>query len=239
MSKLKKIKRNANGLLTDVDYKFSEEGMIDWRKMIDNKWLVPNRQRTEETDVSKLNDYELIILLGGMKELAQIRGFTDVKYDVISPSADYVVSTCSINWIPNYETEDHKVTFSAVGDASPQNTSGFGQMFLATCAENRSFVRCVRSFLRINIVAQEELAKLVAGKSSYVPPTLAVEENQTSPSYLLKKVMKEKAVSFDSIKKKLVKEQFEGLDKISKLDDIPKFKMFELIERIKSIKAAK
>tara|TARA_Y100001934_G_C12367577_1_gene784392 strand:+ start:1416 stop:2126 length:711 start_codon:yes stop_codon:yes gene_type:complete len=236
MSKLKKIKRNAEGLLTDVDYKFSEEGLIDWRKMIDNKWLVPNRQRTEETDVSKLNDYELIILLGGIKELAQIRGFTDVKYSVVSPSADYVVATCTISWIPNYETEGKEVSFSAIGDASPQNTSGFGQMFLAACAENRSFVRCVRNFLRINIVAQEELAKMVAGKSSYTPPTPAVEENQTSPSYLLKKVMKEKSITFESVKKKLVKEKFEGLEKIKGVDDIPKFKMFELIERIKTIK---
>ena len=236
MSKLKKIKRNADGLLSDVEYKFSEEGLIDWRKMIDNKWLVPNRQRTEETDVSKLNDYELIILLGGIKELAQIRGFTDVKYTVTCPSADYVVSTCSINWVSNFETEGKEVSFSAIGDASTQNTSGFGQMFLAACAENRSFVRCVRSFLRINIVAQEELAKLVAGKSSHAPPSSADEENKTSPSYLLKKVMKEKAVSFDSVKKKLVREKFEGLEKISSVDDIPKHKMFELIERIKAIK---
>ena len=80
---------------------------------------------------------------------------------------------------------------------------------------------------------------MVAGKSSYTPPTPAVEENKTSPSYLLKRVMKEKAVSFDSIKKKLVREKFEGLEKISSVDDIPKFKMFELIERIKSIKPSK
>jgi hypothetical protein len=203
--------------------------------MIDNKWLVPNRQRTTETDVSKLKDYELIILLGGIKELAQIRGFTDVNYNVVCPSADYVAATCSINWLPNYETEDKSVTFSAIGDASPQNTSGFGQMFLAACAENRSFVRCVRNFFRINIVAQEELAKMVAGKSTYAPPE--EEENKTSPGYLLKKIMKEKGVGFESVKKKLTKEKFEGLDKIASVDDIPKFKMFELIERIKTIKA--
>ena len=237
MSKLKKINRNNEGLLTDTNYHFSDEGLIDWRKMIDNKWLVPNRQRTTETDVSNLKDYELIILLGGIKELAQTRGFTDVKYDVVSPSADYVVATCSITWIPNYETEGKEVTFSAIGDASPQNTSGFGQMFLAACAENRSFVRCVRNFLRINIVAQEELTKMVAGKSTYSPSEKEEEKNKTSPSFLLKKIMAEKGVGFDSVKKKLEKEKFEGLSKISSIEDIPKFKMFELIERIKTIKA--
>ena len=237
MSKLKQIKRDDSGLLSDVNYHFSGEGLIDWRKMINNKWLVPNRQRTTETDVSNLKDYELIILLGGIKELAQTRGFTDVKYDVVSPSADYVVATCSITWIPNYETEGKEVTFSAIGDASPQNTSGFGQMFLAACAENRSFVRCVRNFLRINIVAQEELTKMVAGKSTYSPSEKEEEKNKTSPSFLLKKIMAEKGVGFDSVKKKLEKEKFEGLSKISSIEDIPKFKMFELIERIKTIKA--
>jgi hypothetical protein len=234
MSKLKRIERDENGLLSGATHYFSDDGLIDWRKMINNKWLVPNRQKTTETDVSKLKDYELIILLGGIKELAQIRGFTDVKYNVSCPSADYVVSTCTISWLPNYETEDKVVTFSAIGDASPQNTSGFGQMFLAACAENRSFVRCVRSFLRVNIVAQEELAKMVAGKSSYAPPE--EEKNNTSPGFLLKKIMKEKAVTFDSVKKKLAKESFEGLEKIESVEDIPKHKMFELIERIKTIK---
>ena len=90
--------------------------------MLKNKWLVPNKQRTSETDVSKLKDWQLIILLGGIKELAQVRGYTDVRYDVHSPSSDYVVATCSIKWIPNFETEDREVVFSAIGDASPNST---------------------------------------------------------------------------------------------------------------------
>ena len=234
MSKLKKVNRNEDGLLSDVEYVFSDEGLVNWRKMINNKWLVPNRQRTTETDVSKLKDYELIILLAGIKELAQIRGFKNVKYDVVSPSSDYVVATCSITWRPSFETEGEEVTFSAIGDASPQNTSGFGQMFLAACAENRAFVRCVRNFLRINIVAQEELNNKFPEKSGPVPE--AEEENQTTPAFLLKRVMKEKGVGFSSVKTKLAKEKFENVEKIEAIEDIPKHKMFELIERIKTIK---
>ena len=65
MNKAKKIKRDANGLISGstVNYAFNEDGLIDWRKMIKTEYLVPNRDRTTETDVTKLKDTELIILL--------------------------------------------------------------------------------------------------------------------------------------------------------------------------------
>ena len=223
---LKLIKRDKHGLIPDVKYPFNDEGLIDWRKMLRTEHLVPNRQKTSETDVTKLEDKDLIILLGGIKELAQIRGYTDVRYDVHSPSSDYVVSTCSITWIPNYETEGREVTFSAIGDASPNNTQSFAKYFLGPIAENRSFVRCVRNFLKINIVAQEELgnAKLLDDSNS---------SNQTDPKYLLETVMKEKGITWDQIKNKLIKEQFPKAETMSSTSDIPKNKIFELIQRIK------
>ena len=73
--KLKKIKRDDNGLISgsSVKYVFNELGFVDWRKMVKQEHLVPNRQKTSETDVNNLDDKDLIILLGGIKELAQIR----------------------------------------------------------------------------------------------------------------------------------------------------------------------
>ena len=120
-SPLRKITRDKDGLISDgsVEYVFADSGLIDWRKMLKTEHLVPNKDRTSETDVTKLKDYQLIILLGGIKELAQVRGYTNVNYDIHSPSPEYVVATCSITWIPNYETENKEVVFSAVGDASP------------------------------------------------------------------------------------------------------------------------
>jgi len=223
---LKLIKRDKHGLIPDVKYPFNDEGLIDWRKMLRTEHLVPNRQKTSETDVTKLEDKDLIILLGGIKELAQTRGYTDVRYDVHSPSSDYVVSTCSITWIPNYETEGREVTFSAIGDASPNNTQSFAKYFLGPIAENRSFVRCVRNFLKINIVAQEELgnAKLLQDSNS---------SNQTDPKYLLEAVMKEKGITWDQIKNKLIKEEFPKAETMASTSDIPKNKIFELIQRIK------
>jgi hypothetical protein len=230
------IERDSNGLVKTptVDYHFNESGFIDWRKMIKQEFLVPNKEKTSETDVTKIPDSHLIILLGGIKHLAQIRGFTDISYEVTSPSSDYVVAVCKINWIANFETENRPVSFSAIGDASPFSTSGFAKNFLGPIAENRSFVRCVRNFLRINIVAQEELAPPSSQRDKE-----SSAEKVMSPHSILLEVMEEKGISFDKLKSKLQKEGFEGADGISSVYDIQKSKVFVLIERLNKVKSVK
>ncbi|MAF24538.1 hypothetical protein CL634_03040 [bacterium] len=231
---MKKIDRNKDGLINGVDYVYTEDGLIDWRKMVKSEHLVPNKDRTSETDVTKLKDYQLIILLGGIKELAQIRGYTDVTYDVVSPSSDYVVATCTISWKPNYETEGEVVVFSAIGDASPNNTNSFARNFLGPIAENRAFVRCVRNFLKINIVGKEELGGADAPSTTNTSSTTA--DTTIDPRSILLSVMQEKGVSFEKVKAKLLKEDYEGAEDLSSLDDVPKLKAFELIKRLKNIK---
>ena len=190
--------RNKYGLLENIhiNYIYNEDGTINWRKMVKTEYLVPNRQKTQETDVSKLEDKDLLILLGGIKELAQIRGYKEI-------------------------------VFEALADESFNNTKSFARFFLAAIAENRAFVRCVRNFLKINIVSQEELGdvKILDDSSS--------QENPTSPYTLLEKVMKDKSISLDQLKKKISKE--DNIE-INTINDIPKVKIFELIERIKNIK---
>lgn len=226
--KVKELKRDDNGLLSDINYIFNEDGLVDWRKMVKTEYLVANRQRAKGSDVSELDDKDLLILLGGIKELAQIRGYKSLEYDVKSPSPDYVVATCKITWIPNFETEGNEVTFSAIGDASPHNTQSFAKFFLGPIAENRAFVRCVRNFLKINIVGQDEMGNVKVMDESE-------PDNPSDPRYLLQRVMKEKGISFEQVKKKLVKENFEGADSFSGVEDIPKNKIFELIERLKKV----
>ena len=227
------LKRSVGGLIDDVDYVFNDDNTINWRAMIKADHLVPDRNKTSETDVTKLPDTKLIILLGGIKELAQIRGYTSVKYDVKCPSSEYVVATCVIDWIPNYETESQAVTFSAIGDASPNNTTSFAKNFLGATAENRAFVRCVRNFLKINIVGKEELPgdsfPPRQGDGVEIPDPAVL-----SPPYnLLEAAMKSKNVTLKNIKKRLSDEGYEKA--INDLEDIPKVKVFELIERIKKI----
>lgn len=230
------IRRNKYGLLEDekINYVYNEDGTINWRKMVKQEYLVPNRQKTQETDVSKLEDKDLLILLGGIKELAQIRGYTSVEYKVVSASDSYFATACKIKWIPNYETGGKTIEFEALADASNTNTKSFARFFLAAIAENRAFVRCVRNFLKINIVSQEELGdvKLVEDNSGH-------HDNPTSPHLLLEKTMKDKNVTLDILKKRLIKEKFENAENINAISDIPKVKIFELIERIKSLNTSR
>jgi hypothetical protein len=197
--------------------------------MVKQEFLVANRDRTSESDVSKLEDNQLLILLGGIKELAQIRGYTNVQYSVQTPSSDYVVATCSISWVPNYETEGREITFSAIGDASPDNTKSFARFFLGPIAENRAFVRCVRNFLKINIVGQDEMGESKLASSPK-------KDNLTDPVSILETLMAKKGVPFEKIKEKLVKEEVKGAADFDYLNQIPRLKVFELIERLKKAK---
>ena len=229
----KLITRNKYGLIEDknINYVYNDDATINWRKMVKQEYLVPNRQKTQETDVSKLEDKNLLILLGGIKELAQIRGFTSVEYKVVAASENYFATSCKITWIPNYETSGRVIEFEALADATLNNTKSFARFFLAAIAENRAFVRCVRNFLKINIVSQEEL-----GDAKLLEEAVSSNENPTSPQVLLEKVMKEKKITFETLKERLVKEKFENVESLNCTQDIPKSKIFELIERIKKIK---
>jgi hypothetical protein len=103
---------------------------------------------------------------------------------------------------------------------------------LAAIAENRAFVRCVRNFLKINIVSQEELGD---AKLGLVAKEDSEKENPMNPTALLEKVMQEKGVSFDILKNKLLKEKFDGAESLTSIKDVPKSKVFELIERLKKV----
>jgi hypothetical protein len=223
----KLFNRNELGLLEDppIPYVFNDDGSVNWRKMIRPEFLVPNKQKTQETDITKLEDKDLLILLGGIKELAQIRGFKSVGYSIPTANPSYVMVGCTIVWVGNYETNNEEIIFEALADASPDNTQSFARNYLAAIAENRAFVRNVRNFLKINIVGQDEI-----GTKQVDEPLL---ENPLSPVHVLSNLMKERNVTLDQIKKKLIKENFENADSISSLTDIPKPKIFELIERIK------
>jgi hypothetical protein len=100
-------------------------------------------------------------------------------------------------------------------------------------AENRAFVRCVRNFLKINIVGSDECGDVKKGRVKEKP----AKETLTDPRSQLEELMKDKGVSFDVLKERLTKEEFKNAENLSSLDDIPKLKVFELIARLK--KAAK
>ena len=232
---IKPIVRDANGLITGVDYVIAPDGTIDWRKMVKPEFLVPNKRVFEKNNkpvpetIEGLADNELLILLGGIKSLARLRGYHTVTYKLVAPTPEYVAATCHIDWKANFETEGEIITSGGTADAHPDNTDGFGRMYLAAIAENRAFVRCVRNFLGINIVGQDEVCQKV--DEAAAPASV-----QTSPAGLLEKLMAEKNVSFKDLQSKLVAEKVDGAADFKAISDIPKVKVFELIERLRKKK---
>ena len=139
--------------------------------------------------------------------------------------------------IYNY-SENNQVVFSSVGDAGPHNTHGFGQSFLGPIAENRAFVRCVRNFLKINVVAQDEIAVNPTAPKPMQKTATETTVDVSDPKALLSKLMGEKGVTFAHIKKKLEQENYTNAENFATVNDIPNIKIFELLDRIQKIKKA-
>ena len=178
-------KRNEHGLLENVDYEFNEDGSVNWRAMIKEEFLYPNkdwfasRKKDVPTSVEGLSDKQLLIMLGGIKELAKMRGYSTVAFDVTQPSDGYVTAKCTINWDKNYETQD-EVAYQDYANATLANTDNFCAKFLETIACNRAFVRCVRNYLNIHIVGADEIDKSKGANNSNT-----VEYDASSDSAML------------------------------------------------------
>lgn len=231
--------RTESGLLVGKRYEFTEDGLVNWRKMINSKYLVPNLSKfpsgTENKDlnVQDLDDSQLLILLGGIKELANIRGYSKVEYKVFNCTQNHVAVSCKITWLPNFETSNSVVEFESLADAHLDNTKSFAKDFLMAIAENRAFVRAVRNFLRINILGSDELGDT---KNQSVVHTESGTENAIAashPANVLKEAMSKANISFEKIKETMLKEGVEEASSWNSVSDIPHKMIFSLIQRIK------
>tara|TARA_R110002153_G_scaffold5754_2_gene26563 strand:- start:2604 stop:3362 length:759 start_codon:yes stop_codon:yes gene_type:complete len=181
--------RDESGLLNNIEYVFNEDGSVDWRSMIKEEHLFPNkswfdlRKKDCPRSIEGLKDHQLLIKLSGIKELARLRGFSDISYDLVKCELDHVAVVCRMSFIPNYETNNSITVFQDVANATIENTSSFAKKFLETIACNRAFVRCVRNFLNVHIVGDDEIDKSDIKKSS--------QSNDLSPVGFLKKELSE------------------------------------------------
>lgn len=131
---MSKFKRNKDGLVEGVVYQYGEDGYIDWRKMIKNEFLYPNKEWFEKrnkpipSSVEGLEDYQLLIKLGGIKELARLRGFSSVRYVPLILEDQHVSFKCEIQWVPNVENPE-PIVFESVANATVFNTHDFVQSF--------------------------------------------------------------------------------------------------------------
>jgi len=201
MSKTKKpygpdiYKRNEHGLLENVDYVFNDDGSIDWRSMIKPEFLYPNkgwfdaRNKPTPKTIEGLDDKQLLIMLGGIKELAKMRGYCGVEFKVDNISDGYVTAKCTIHWHKNYESvNEYSTSYEDVANATLANTDAFCAKFLETIACNRAFVRCVRNYLNIHIVGADEIDKSKGAAQAVESEAVA----PITPVGLLQKTLRDK-----------------------------------------------
>jgi hypothetical protein len=204
-----KLKRNEFGLLENVDYKFTPDGFVDWRAMINPKFLYPNKGWFERagkevpTSIEGLEDHQLLCKLGGYKELARLRGYTGVNYK-LEYLPNGVSAICNIYWESNYETNGRTVLFESIANSTSENCGPMCDLFKETQAENRAFVRCVRNFLNINIVGDDETSK---GK---IVPTEEQDNapNAYDPNYTLEQHAKKKYKNWAEFRNFLIQSKY-------------------------------
>jgi hypothetical protein len=210
--------RDENGLLENVDYEFNEDGSVNWRAMVKEEHLFPNKlwfqMRGKDTPRSSegLADHQLLIKLGGIKELAKLRGFSSVSYNVIKCEEDHVAVSCSIEFLPNYETHGEPVKFQDMANATLNNTSSFATKFLETIACNRAFVRCVRNFLQVHIVGDDEIDKSDGSSNPSSVSSKSKKANPLSASGSLENKAKEVlgCDSFEEFRQNHIKEWWQN-----------------------------
>src|SRR6056300_486813 len=88
---------------------------------------------------------------------------------------------------PNYETFGQSVIFQDMANATLDNTSSFATKFLETIACNRAFVRCVRNFLNVHIVGDDEI-----DKSSLSPSSNNSSAGSLTPSSMIESLANDK-----------------------------------------------
>lgn len=246
------LERNKYGLFNHIKYVFNEDGTVNWRAMIPNKYLyinpdiLSNASRAQaftnkygkkpseiNLDVDKVEDKDLTILLGGIRYLANLRGMDRFSYNVKESRNDYSVIECNIDWVPNYQNPGYGSS-SGVACASPQNTSQFVVHYLPEMASNRAFCRAVRNYLNIDIVSKEELGNKTAQEAPQQSNGQSMPIDTPAKQLLAK--LTEHNISFEKMKELMISSKTNPkphFEKYNSVEEMQITDIFEVLGRIK------
>lgn len=228
------------GLLNGINYSFDDMGFIDWRDMIPEKFLFINEKKFTEAGkeppktMENLDDSDIIIKLGGIKWLARLRGYEKVSFELISGEPNVVVK-CSIDWIPSVENP-LGASYEEIASCGPKNAEEFNLKYAESIAANRAFVRCVRNFLNVNIVGEEEIFDKEQSVAKDTPSNSGIA---VDPQSIFIKIAKEKGMDFPQIVDfcsstlKIADDSFRGHDEASLLKAITPKQAKTLLRAIK------
>jgi hypothetical protein len=209
--------RDERGLLKGVEYLFKPDGGVDWRAMLKPEHLVFNRQMKDDIEakygkslsslaVTDVEDKYLLILLSGIRYLARLRGMISAQPVVGASQPGHASVAMTIKWVANFETSGVEESYGDVGVANYNNTFDFAQLYLDSIANNRAFVRAVRNYLGINIVANDEVGP--SKKINFVEPVS--QSTGSAPSDLLDKKIAGLKLDFTKFRDGVVK-KYSGL----------------------------
>lgn len=218
---------DKESLWAHVEHARDERGFVDWKSLIDPKHIVLNTETvlkkgialdnmsSEEIEEYKASapESDLLIKLAGFKDLMKLRGYIDAYPEVLFANDEKVIIRYVIVWLPNFETRHKAVKTAAVASASVKTTTGKFQNFLETIAENRALVRCVKNFLNIHILGQDELP--IEDNIQYVS-----SGDDPSVYSQIKEVLKQNNYSFEQLKKSMIKKNLPGAESLKKIEDI-------------------
>lgn len=247
MSEINFFERDEKGLVKGVEYKFLPDGRIDWRGMLKPEHLYVAKEKVaaieekykksiSQIDKTTLADHELAILLSGIRYLANLRGYTSVNQKVdnvtFDPHYNLVSSctvTCSIAWIPNYETFFKEVTYADVAGASLGSLEDFVKRYPESMAANRAFQRAVRGFLGISIVSKDE-----CGPSAPLAPKEQASDKYSGndPVKMLEDRLQKMGLNFQKLKDNILRKYSEvvkGADQWTDINSIPRGDIFTLL----------
>jgi hypothetical protein len=240
------LKRNNCGLIEGIEYKYREDGFIDWRAMIKPEYLFLNGQDQKTKDKmekkygkkfyeiniieDKVQDVDLLIGLAGLKELLRLRGYKSVTFKNDYISYDLVSKTCSITYIGNYESggRHNDQVFESCADATRENVFSWYSKYLTTAAENRALARNIRNFLNIHICSKEETGADMKDEETQDPKMSAA-----GPHASLQKKMDEKNISFEKLKETSIKKQYENAENWNSIMDIKPAQIVQILDQIK------
>lgn len=237
---------------TEVEFIRDEDGKINWRKMINPKYVVLNRQMKDDVEIeynktfaeleeliqedeSQIDDKWKLILLAGIKEVAYLRGYSSVEYPFTHVEPGFVSKTCRITWLPHEDSDGEIHVFEDGADATKENTFSWYGSYLSAAATNRAFVRTVRNYLRIPVVGSDEVGP---SKDGFFYNESATSDDGYKRPTLLERAASDLGWSFDDVKERCVKKKTDGAKDWKGFEDIPARVSFKLLAEIKKLKKA-
>lgn len=149
-------------------YHYTAEGLIDWKAEVDPRFLyVPRELEAKvvqltgkplaEVDLKTLPEHLVRIKIGGLNQLAHLRGVRSCTYPILQTRDSFAAAVCEIEFIANCESDGYPETWSAMASASPLSMDLKMRPYMETFAENRSFGRTIKRALQIGWLTDIEV----------------------------------------------------------------------------------